>query len=376
MKLSATLLFVLLLGRSLQQEDPAAEKKKPETPFCIKFYRPDLLETWIVPPTSPLCKVDKPSYSGFYYGLVAGGQDLFITARGIKESFNAMQVSEKTFSVVVYKKNLKMAHFVTIEKTDNNDLKYNFEYVIDDTMANGQYRTTYYVGEEDFLVEGADIKNAITFAFCILQVIQLSSISGPGNMLFGLAFNFFLMVPASIILVMFQFDNIKKLAMTLGGVLLVALIAGYIAKHTKNLVYSVACGILMLAYYWLAGTDEIRAFFIPILLPAFAIPGFYSIVNCEGTKAAKITFIMQFGLFWAQVFLFWSYLFVVTIPGMWVRITGCPSDYKAPVVGKGFFITWHSWIIWAAVLGFEFVTAMNRFAGDRKTLTMDSGNML
>lgn len=375
MKLLATVLFVLTLERSLQQEDPAADKK-PETPSCIKFYRPDLLETWIVPPGSPLCKIDKPSYSGFYYGLVAGGKDLFITARGMKESFEAMKISEKSFSVVVYKKNLKMAHFVSIEKTDNNDLKYNFEYIIEDSLMYGQYRTTYYVGEDDFLVEGADIKNAITFAICLMQLVQLSSIAGQGNLLFGLAFNFFLLVPTSVILVLFRFDNIKKMAMALGGVLVVALVAGYIAKRSKNLVYSVSCGILLVVYYWLAGTDEIRGFFIPALLLSLAVPGYYSVINCEGTKAAKITFVMQFGLFWMQTFLFWAYLFVVTIPGMWLRITSLPSDYKAPVVGKGFFITWHAWVILAAVIGLEGMTAMNRFAGDRKTLTMDSGNML
>ena len=108
-------IIILVIGFTVQQQEEA--KPEPEEPHCMKFYRKDLLETWYVPPTSNLCNIDKPTYSSFYYGITAKGDDLFIMSRDIKTSINSMKISEKTFmggvfSVAIFKENQRFSLFM------------------------------------------------------------------------------------------------------------------------------------------------------------------------------------------------------------------------------------------------------------------------
>ena len=389
---SIVCIIILVIGFTVQQQEEA--KPEPEEPHCMKFYRKDLLETWYVPPTSNLCNIDKPTYSSFYYGITAKGDDLFIMSRDIKTSINSMKISEKTFmggvfSVAIFKENQRFSHFLTITPTEDQEKLYSFEYILDESQFNGQYRSTYYVKESDISIKGADTRSAITLAVILTQIFIVSNVlcHKKAWMQLGLAFNTMFIIPTSFILANFEFKTLKSLCITLGIVLLVAIVIAYLYMRNNNLVIGMIFGALFFLYYVLAGTRELstpRNFFIVgVVLITGAIVWF----NTIGTKAAKISYIVQYCSFWIQIFFFWAYLSVMTIPELWVRVSGCPSEYKVGISGKSFGSMILPWTTAFVILILQYVVVSVKFdfslfnfgankSSKPETLAMDSGDKL
>ena len=389
---SIVCIIILVIGFTVQQQEEA--KPEPEEPHCMKFYRKDLLETWYVPPTSNLCNIDKPTYSSFYYGITAKGDDLFIMSRDIKTSINSMKISEKTFmggvfSVAIFKENQRFSHFLTITPTEDQEKLYSFEYILDESQFNGQYRSTYYVKESDISIKGADTRSAITLAVILTQIFIVSNVlcHKKAWMQLGLAFNTMFIIPTSFILANFEFKTLKNLCITLGVVLLVAIVIAYLYMRNNNLVIGMIFGALFFLYYVLAGTRELstpRNFFI---VGVVMITGAIVWFNTIGTKAAKISYIVQYCSFWIQIFFFWAYLSVMTIPELWVRVSGCPSEYKVGISGKSFGSMILPWTTAFVILILQYVVVSVKFdfslfnfgankSSKPETLAMDSGDKL
>lgn len=372
------LIALLLVSPIHSQEDPA-----PPPPTCMKIPRPDMMTIWEIPEGSPLCNISTSPTSGFSYGIVADKRlkTLRFLTKGFNQTINQMYVSEKSllggpYSIAIYRPNLKFSHFVTFEVTNQDEKLYKFDYTISENVMDAQYRTTYYIAEGDIVTKGSMFHHILLGVLLFVQVLVLMSVMGGNNIQFAIAFNTALFIPLSITTWMMTFEKLQSFLIALGICLVVGFAAGMANKKLGNLILAFVCGILHLLFYFFGGTKDSRAYLLLAFVLTMGIPAYCAVMLTIGTRAAKISLIAQFGIFWLQTYLFWSAIFVVTPSEMALRILRGPMDYRGGIVGQGFILVWRNLVSLVVIIGFEALAAYNRFEGDKKTISMDSKTLL
>ena len=329
---------------------------------CLVVYRKDLMETWIIPANSSLCNIKNEIFDNDKYGLEAKNGELMITSKGLNTTQSANYVSEKgtegkIFSITVYRNDSEDPHFVSIQPTSQESKIGKSEH----TKTTGLYahtRSTYYVRHTEISRENNIIKKTMFgFLMAIQSILLICSIFANISR-FGCVFNTLLLVSLSHLTAWIKYDSILWFAVTLGVLFLVAFGAGFLNMRAGNRYVSILFGIVMVVYYVVGGSYTNRWFF-GVAGSIISIEALlFGCLKLVGSKKERLLYSGQFGLFWIQVYLFWSYSYQIYPAEIYFRCYKGPKDYSLGLPGYGFALWWWSLVnligtvILAGICGF------------------------
>jgi hypothetical protein len=345
---------------------------KKVSDHCMQIYRTDRMEVWKIKKGSQLCTIDRESWSGYQYGLKVKDEKLYVISKGLDSELANFYVSDKeyyTFSASIYRPGLTFAHFITIVPTADEKKLYRFEYVLDDSDINANFRSILYVGFKDITSEGQALLFVFQLVHCtIMGLVLFLMFCKDGLMLSFSPFMCITMVGVSFICGFKEWHEFSDFLTYYGVLCLIGIIVGWINSHYGNGIVCAISAIITTLYYFMGGSSQHRVGIIVSLIFYCAFAAIMGYLNTYGNAAEKLNFTMQFASFWVQQFQFWSYAFMIYPGELHMRVWHGPSDYMMGFTGTGFFLSWKIYLVLLSLFVFQGVTIYVKFGTEKINL--------
>ena len=330
MKLSATLLLVSLISTACIAGNDS----------CFEFYRRDLLETWVVPKNSILCNITSPDQvEPYFYGMKSEKNTIAIMAKDFISSIEDNPVSEKytdEFSVCIYRKDIKSAHFISLFKTDNADYIGQIQHRNIRGWADAHHKSRHFVGKKDIVRVGEYnlkiLRVVVLFVELGMLVYSISFTRLKMNMVFSATW----LICLSVLTGLLRIESIWLLLLLIAFSAVLGYTLAYCNWRYGNLNFATLSGFLSITYYWLGSTILQRTLFFV----AFAFIAIVSSITVwlpgVSRKSRRDTVEVYVNLvaFWSSNYLFWSTFFSISLPELFMRVTDLPGDYMRGITGE------------------------------------------
>ena len=354
-KFFGCLILGLLIGSNLGAEP------------CLVIYRPDLQERWVAYNGSSLCTLNKTSQEDFKYGLQNKNGQLMVSYSNYTLNATDSYTSEKgadDFSFSLLRWGADCPNFITITETSNSSLQGTFEHTVDNSTK-AHRRTRYYVEPGAMVKEGSSIKYIMLWTLCIIEALILVSAFVRSTSRMGNAFHSVLLIGLSLLTGWVNFYSTFWFTFWLFILVGLALGVGLWVNHEQRRFVSIMLGLWMIVYYFYAWVYECKWFFflaVPLILAESAA---FGLMRHHLPPMEKVAYTFQSAIFWIQVFLFWSFVFTIYPPEIYLRYYKGPTTYPLGVKGKGFTNCGWPMIVLIFVLALEGVAGFLRILRDR-----------
>jgi len=354
-KFFGCLILGLLIGSNLGAEP------------CLVIYRRDLMERWVAYNGSSLCSMDKPSTEDNKYGLKTIEGQLFVSWLNASVNVFDNYISEKSvddFSTCLYRRELEIPHFVTITPTSNGSLHEKVQYLYNNG-SRGYFRTRYFVESGAFVKEGTSLLKIMNWAMYLIEIALIISSFIGSTSRFGNSFRSINLIGLSLLTGLVSFYSAGWFTFWMILVIGFAAFVGYLVVKAKKRYLSVVLGLCMVIYYFFAWIYECKWLCIlafPLIVGEAAA---FALMRHHMPSSDRVAQLTQSSIFWIQVFLFWSFVFVITPPEIYLRFFKGPSDYRLGIKGKGFTICVWPMIVLIIVLVLQAIAGFLRITRDR-----------
>lgn len=330
---------------------------------CFKTYRKDVMEEWTIPDDSPLCRLrytGEPSSTTKYF--LNWQETYHIVSKELNREYSDNWCTEKRndgkFSVSVYRPNLKFAHFLSIEITEEK-VKQMVYIHSNSTGYTANQRSTLYAPPGSILRKDSGARTIMLWS--LYGVFALLAITGIflKVMNFGIAFMCVMIYGLAIATAFFKFTNVAVFAGILIAITVVAIGKGFLVWACLKAWVGIFLGFLLMPLYFFGGHEEQMIYFVVafiILLMATLLVTWKIQFLLKGQK---LRFVLLFQMYWFVQYLFWSFIFESYPAELVLRIMRGKQDYRYGVSGTGFRLWFPSLITLLVVIIFAVAAGLH-----------------
>lgn len=350
---------------------------------CIRIYRKDKMEEWVINGKSPLCNVSEISITSIKYGVIAKGDQLMLSLKEKNVSFYDNYVTEKyteDLSISIDKPDIEYAHFFSFRITSDSSKWYNFEYSFVDDGSTAAYRSVMYISASDISKTNIAYYYLLLLYLTVIEVFLIITGLCSNSAQQINIFNTVIMLGTSITFGMFSFTTLKSFGIACGVILLIA-IAGVIANNIfKQKFVPIGAAFFNVVYFWITVSSSLKSYLFLAII-CLTVGALYWVAwsgKVVGDYVPRVVFTLNFVLSWLQVYCYLVFVYFMTPAEYHFRFWFGPKDYPYGMPGTGIYLYWPALLFVGLVFLFESNCAYNKFGGKnlKIKLDMDSKELL